>query len=234
VVITTIAVGLPAYWIISTELDKQAWARIEDAEHSVRVSLDAEQGRLDNIALLAAQRPNLRQLIQDRDVAALSDYLQSFQVDPLLDAIAVYDTSGYLIAQDRNSVFGPTLPSLTSSHLDVFPSEKIELAFIASQPIYNNSSEDLLGYVVVGIRLDDLYFRQLATETGFDLSILVDGIRIASSLESISPMAEDWPTIGQALESRPSLKTERVIDGKQYYSMLILPAIHRIGPGRWS
>ncbi len=221
VVITAIAVGLPAYWIISTELDKQAWARIEDSEHVVRVSMDAERARLDNVALLAAQRPSLKQLMRGRDLIALSEYLQTFQVDLILDAIAVYDASGHLLVQQGIVVFDSDVSPLAPSDPNAFLSDEVGLALVAGQPVYDNDSGDSLGYVIVGIRLDDRFFRQLAIETGFDQSVLVDGIRVATSLENAPPAAEDWPEIEQALRSRSSLQTEQTIGGEHYYSVLI-------------
>ncbi len=221
VVITSLAVGSPAYWVISKELDEQAWARIDDAEHVVRVSLDAERARLENIALLASQRPSLKQLIRSGDITALSDYLKTFHVDLVLDAIAVYDTSGQLLIQDGSFIFESTVSALTTSELSKVSGENAALALIAGQPIYDNLSEDLLGYVAVGIRLDNRFFRQLATETGFDQSILVDGIRIASSLDHVSPMMAGWHGIDLALQTQAAVKTEQEIGGKHYYSTLI-------------
>jgi hypothetical protein len=37
--VTAMAVGPPTYWIISNELEQQAWARIDDAERITPVPL---------------------------------------------------------------------------------------------------------------------------------------------------------------------------------------------------
>ena len=217
VVITTLAVGLPSYWIISTELETQAWARIEDAEHIVRVSMDAEQSQLDTVALLAAQRPSLKYLVQSHDVAALTDYVQTFQANQLLDTMAVYDPSGNLLAS-RELPPGLEPYPLTTANL---MGDDSGLVLVASQPIPDDVSDEPLGYVLVGIRLDDQFFKQLATETGFEQSIVVNGVRVATSLDHASTEIKNWPALERELQSAPSWQSKQSIGGDAYYSVVI-------------
>ena len=221
VVITAIAIGAPAYWIISTELDQQAWARIDDAQHVVEVSMEAERARLDNVALLAAQRPSLKPIIQRGDMAALSDYLQTFQADLLLDAMAVYDLSGNLLAQKGTIAFEPIMSSPTPDSSSTLWHDAAGLALVTGRPVYDTLSEDLLGHILVGIRLDDRFVRRMAVETGFDQSLLLDGVRVATSLENAPPRASDWSKGEQALAAKAALKTEQTLGDQRYYSALI-------------
>jgi PAS domain S-box-containing protein len=217
--VTAIAVGMPAYWIISNELEKQAWARIEDAERSTLVSLEAEQARLAGVALLAAQRPSLQQLLVAGDTAALSDYLQTFRSSLALDRLAVYDTSGHLLASS-GLLSSQTEPAPQTAAGFYVVSEG-GLALVAGQPIRDNRLETLLGYVTVSVQINSDFARQLAVKTGFEQSILISTARIATSLENAPPEAVKAALVERAARSGQSRKTELTMRGVRYYAILV-------------
>jgi PAS domain S-box-containing protein len=217
--VTAIAVGLPAYWIISNELEKQAWARIEDAERSTLVSLEAEQTRLAGVALLAAQRPSLQQLLVAGDIAALSDYLQAFRSSLALDGLAVYDVSGHLLASSGPLLSQPEPAPQTAAGFYVVSDGRA--ALVASHPVRDNRMETLLGYVTASIQIDSDFSRQLAVETGFEQSILIDTARIATSLENAPPEAMKASLVEHAARSGQSRKTELTMHGDRYYAILV-------------
>ncbi len=217
--VTAIAVGLPAYWIISNELDQQAWARIDDAERITQVSLGAEQARLVNVALLAAQRPSLHQFLQTGDTASLGVYLDTFRSSLSLDLLEVFDSSGAPLANSG---------SLTSQ-LTLSPEPLVcfclasdgQPALFASQPIRDDPSPAVTGYVVVGIRLDIEFARQLASETGFGQSILMGTARIATSLDNAPPQAVKPAVAENVMASHQSHTTVFSLAGHPYYAVLI-------------
>jgi hypothetical protein len=187
ILVTAMAVGLPAYWIISNDLEQQAWARINHAERVTRVSLEAERARLANVALLASQRPSLRKFLQNGNLTSLVAYLDTFRFSLSLDLVEIYDSSGARLASSGSltSQFAPTPQPLTCFCVasDGRP------ALFASQLIQDNPSSAKIGYVVVGSSLDNEFARQLASETGFGQSILLGTVRIATSVENAPPSA---------------------------------------------
>lgn len=211
---TTLAVGLPAYWIVRDELDQQAWARVEDAQRLTLVSLETRHERLDNLAILAAQRPSLQELLTGEDTTALVEYLNVFQASLDPDRLAVYDPSGELLASGgAGEVAEPDLlPGVTYS------TTGSGLALVADQPIYDND-QTLLGYVTVSLPLDDDFARQLALETGFEQSILWNNSRAVTSLEPGA--AVDREAVERAIRSGKSQTTEITIDGTHYYTAII-------------
>jgi signal transduction histidine kinase len=210
--VTAMAVGLPAYWIVANELEQQAWARLEDARRSTLVSLDAEQARLASVTLLAAQRPSLQQLLQAGDAAALSDYLQTFRSSLALDLLAVYDASGDLLASSGQLAL-QTMP-LSEIAVGFHTISDGTLVLVANQPVQDNRSGMLSGYVSASIRVDDEFARQLAVETGFGQSILLGSRRIATSLENAPP------EVSKTGERAPQ-KSELTMHGVRYYTILV-------------
>jgi signal transduction histidine kinase len=217
--VTAMAVGLPAYWIISNELEQQAWTRISDAERITQVSLDAERARLANVALLAAQRPSLHQFLQNRDPASLAAYLDTFRLSLSLDLLEVFDSSGAPLANSGRltSQLAPPSQPLTCFCIasDGRP------ALFASQPIQDNPSSAITGYVVVGSSLDSDFAHQLANETGFGQSILLGTTRIASSVDNAPPGAVKPGVVEGVITSHLPHKLAFSMARHPYYAVLI-------------
>ncbi|MEJ2353665.1 MAG: hypothetical protein P8Y03_28125, partial [Anaerolineales bacterium] len=57
IVVTTFVAGVPAYWFIRTELERQVWERVADGQRATLALLEAQKDRLVNLASHAAQRP---------------------------------------------------------------------------------------------------------------------------------------------------------------------------------
>src|SRR5262245_22348570 len=89
VLVTTLAAGAPAYWLTRSQLERQAELQVLNLRRATRSLLDAEQERLDNLALLFAERPTLRRLVSEHDLDELSTYLAAFQTQSDLDLLLV-------------------------------------------------------------------------------------------------------------------------------------------------
>lgn len=185
---TTLAAGLPAYGLIRNELEQQAWARLIDGRQTSIALLATEQARLEDAALLTSQRPTLRKLLQEKDTRRLSEYLTTYQAGTDLDVIIVGEADG----QHLVSVGAPSMGTgwLLSPEAAFYALDQAEpqLILLSSQPVYGDRAppDELLGYVSVGIWLDDAFVQQLAEATGLDQSIIMQDRRIASSLADAS------------------------------------------------
>ena len=96
---TTIAAGVPAYYLVRAQLEQQAWGRVSDGGRATLTLLRSEQTRLVNLAILTSERPTLSALLKQGDTASLSDYLHTLQSSVDLDVLAVSDAAGRLVAQ---------------------------------------------------------------------------------------------------------------------------------------
>ena len=87
VLLTALAVGLPAIWLIHDQLERQAWAQVEQGRLATRALYQARQAGVKDLATLLAQRPTLGELLLKGKAGALSAYLQSLQVGAGLDMV---------------------------------------------------------------------------------------------------------------------------------------------------
>ena len=72
VLLTAAATGVPAIWLIRNQLERQAWAQVEQGRRAAQALYAARQNELISLATLTAQRPTLRELLKQQDQAALS------------------------------------------------------------------------------------------------------------------------------------------------------------------
>lgn len=215
IILTTVAAGVPAFWLIRAQLESQAWARVEDGGRVTLALLETEKTGLDNIATLTAQRPTLRNLLIEGSTDTLRDYLKAFQAGVELDILVVHDASSQLIAGGAPSPWADP-PVVSEVAFYVVPSSESGLALLASQPVLD--SDTLLGYVTVGVLLDDDFARRLAAETGFDQSIILEGRRTATSL---ADRTVDSKLMEQTSASGQSKSIAMSLQGTRYYTVLL-------------
>lgn len=185
VLITTFFAAIPAYLLIQRELERQAWAQLKRGQQVTQVLLMNEQERLEDLAALTAQRPTLHRLLQQPDALNLSDYLRTLQQSVDLDLVSIRDPDGNLLTQSSDFSLTP-LPGLDrTSGVHVSRTAR-RLILIAVEPIIDDQTGTLLGYVTVGLLMDDSFTAQLATETGFKQRFLLNDREIASSEPDVS------------------------------------------------
>ena len=77
IITTTIAAGLPAYWLITEELEQRAWERVGNAKRVSLSLLEAEKRDLSSLAILTSQRPTLQRYLHEGANQDLFDFLQT-------------------------------------------------------------------------------------------------------------------------------------------------------------
>jgi len=182
IVITTLAAGVPAYLLIRSELENQAWIRVSDGGRVTTALLKTEKTRLENLAALLVQRPTLKELALQRDTDALNQYLQAFQESVALDILVLSDESGQVLAKGAESYPIVESLSLQGATFQALAGPRSQLALSVSKPILVDVGQEL--YVTAGILLDDSYAKKLASETGFEHSFLVGEQRVSTTLEN--------------------------------------------------
>jgi PAS domain S-box-containing protein len=179
VLLTAATVGLPAIWLLQSQLDHQAWSQVAQGQRAV-VSLYAAQIReLENLSILTAQRPTLHDLLNQGDVPKLTEYLYILQSGAGLDLIEVCESGqvvaaaqSYLEACNRN-------PSTYILFGKVPPGETWMTGRANLEMEYSSEMS-----VIVGIWLDEGFAAQISEETGLEHILCVDSYPVVASLES--------------------------------------------------
>ncbi len=181
VLLTAAAVGMPAIWLIRNQLERQAWAQVEQGNRAAQALYTAQQREMSNLARLTAQRPTLQELLLQEEVEPLVAYLETLQAGAGLDLVLICDANRQTVAQagpaspaDLCSSAGPTWFALDSK------SRPPQVWLMAAQPIAGGTA--WAGQVVVGVRLDDEFAREMRAQTGLEHTLLAAGRPVATSI----------------------------------------------------
>ena len=189
--LATLLSGVPAYWIIRSELERQVAARLGGARQTTSALFEVGLAGVEDVAHISAERPTLRRMLADHEVSSMTAYLETLRAGADVDTLAVVDADGAL------SLAGAAEPARLLASLEtgaqfVLLSEPSQaLALAARQEIVDAGLGRNLGAVFAVTRVDDDFARQLAEETGVDQSIVVNGWRVASSLPEAVGTAVD-------------------------------------------
>ena len=210
VLMTALAVGLPAIWLMKGQLDQQAWSLIEQGERTAVSLYEKRYLELQNYAILTAQRPTLSRLLENEDTSALRDYLATLQQGANLDLIE--------ICQSQQSSIGTHHAFSTCG----YPIEGRLLLVDAngSQQVWmiaRSSIEGLDSDVIVGQNLDDSFAEGISDQIGLEQVLFYEGSPVSSSFKSI-------PSTGSLIwDCKPAFEDEGAksacdLGGVAYYT----------------
>lgn len=175
IVLTTLSAGIPAYLLTRTQLQREAWSQVENAQRATSSLYDAEKSRLEYLAGLFAARPTLLRLVSEGSGDALQTYLEDFRIQSRLDILLVCDSDERLLAGSLQR---------TPCIIEEAGFEMVDdrAALLHRKAIIDESSGEQLGETLTGIWLDEPFLRQIAADTGVEQSILsTEGVRLSSS-----------------------------------------------------
>jgi PAS domain S-box-containing protein len=184
VLLTAAAVGLPAIWLIQGQLDRQAWAQVEQGSQAAQALYAAQHGEITSLATLTAQRPTLRDLLAQEDRASMEAYLRTLKTGAGLDLVLVCGPNQQAMAW-AGELISDTLcatPMLAGFQV-ISTGTAQEVWRLAAHPI-GDKDADTQGTVIVGIALDDEFATQMQAQTGLEHTLVVDSQPVASSLEA--------------------------------------------------
>src|SRR5262245_53340757 len=98
VLLTALAAGLPALWLLRNQLEDQAWAQVFQGSRAAQALYTAQQSETANLATLTAQRPTLRELLDQGQAAPTHSYLEVLRAGAGLDLVLVCNTQQQAIA----------------------------------------------------------------------------------------------------------------------------------------
>jgi PAS domain S-box-containing protein len=189
VVLVTIAAGaVPAYVLFRGELERQMWDRVEAGGRLIMSLLADDQARLQESVDTLAARPTLSALLMSEDASGLAAYIDTFRRGVGLDMVSLRDDSGKLAATEPP---GSPIPG------SGFSWSNGALLLGASRPVVVGTATFT---VSGGMILDQSFAIHRADLAGLELSFLVEGERIATSLERADLPARSEPKAGTAGE----------------------------------
>jgi PAS domain S-box-containing protein len=165
ILLTTLSAGVPAYLLARSQLERQAWERVDTTLRATESLYEAALGRVIDLSALLAERPTLRQLILDGDNSALESYVRAFAEQSDLDVIQVCGD-------------GPIFTyGLAADVCDADPAGEVALVggrpiLLAGQAVLDGQTPASLGTAVTGVRLDQEFLTQLRANTGVEHTIL--------------------------------------------------------------
>ena len=183
VLLTAVATGLPAIWLIRGQLERRAWAQVEQAGSAAGALYAAKQNEMANLATLTAQRPTLRRLLAQGDQASLVPYLGTLQSGASLDLVLVCDAQERTVGMGGDRVSDDLCGASTAAGFRIVTGGEgdRQVWLLAAQPVTSQEADDL-GQVIVGTALDDAFADRMRAHTGLDHTLLVDGRPAATSL----------------------------------------------------
>ncbi|HYN88845.1 MAG TPA: cache domain-containing protein, partial [Ardenticatenaceae bacterium] len=190
IVVTMLAIGVPTLWVVGGELERQGWARVDQAAGATDALYAARLRELQMLATLTAERPTLRRLLEQRDEAALPAYLEEIRTTAQLDLLALLDSAGALVAHaELPTGWDDGIPSplivvragATPGLIELGGGGASGLAIQAVAPVLDEDGT-AIGTVVEGMLVDESFLSTLREETGVHHSLFQNGVRVATTL----------------------------------------------------
>lgn len=189
VLLTAAAAGWPAVWLIREQLDRQAWAQVDQASLATQALYEAKQNELDSLATLTAQRPTLRELLASGKQDALLAYLHTLQEGSGLDLVLICG-SGQVVAQVGEAIPEELCTEEGPNGFHIAPVEPLPRVWLLAAHPLAGEAEGGAGAVVVGTAMNDEFAAQMRAETGLEHTLLVNGQSVATS----SPLRQSLPS----------------------------------------
>lgn len=177
IVLTTLSAGVPAFWLTRSQLEEQAWQRVDATARATESLYDASHGRVVDLTALLAERPTLRRLLEEGDMAAAEPYLRAFREQSDLDMILLCDGEDVIVGTEPALARCPIGATSGVTLIDDRP------ILMAGQNILSSDIPEPLGTAVAGIWLDGEFLAQLSANTGVQQTLLtLDGRPLATTL----------------------------------------------------
>lgn len=193
VLLTMMAAWLPEIWLINDRFQRETWARLEQGRRAGRALYAATQTEVMNAAILASQLPTLQEQLANRAVTDLQVYLETLEPGLSLDMMTVCDPEGQIVAAiDAANLRNACRVADTYEYVVENGVNGPEVWLMTQHPIMHDGS--LLGFVGVGIKLDNAFAAMMRNQTELEHTILIDGQPVATSLEA---GVDYWDTISE-------------------------------------
>ncbi len=209
VLLTAAAVGWPAILLISEQLDRQAWAQVEQGSLAAQSLYEASQSELQSLSMLTAQRPTLRELLAEEEYNALSVYLRTLQQGSGLDLVLVCG-EGQALAQAGLAIPAELCAEEVADGFYEAPAHAVPRLWILAAHAIDGEVGGPAGSVIVGRALNDGFAAQMSAQTGLEHTVLLNGQPVAASLPLRREVQHPVP--------RAASRQTYDLDGHPYYA----------------
>ncbi len=226
VLVTAIAVGLPAILLIRNQIQQQAWSQVDQGSRATQALYAGWESNVIHLATLTGHRPTLHSLLAQGNQEELSQYLQTLRSDTELDLLLVCDNNYQMVAVAGASVTSDICAVEESAGFYFFPGTTAQPVWLlAAYTIGSETASETgnQGKVIAGVALDDEFVIQAREQTGLEHTLFTDGQPVTSSLPAgISDRGSvaDFSTAAQPTSIGNALALQ--IDGEPYYATRIL------------
>ena len=180
VMLTAAAVGLPALWLISKQLDRQAWSQVDQGQRAALALYEAKQSDMANLAILTAQRPTLRELLIQKNRLELENYLETLRAGAGLDLVALCEASKNTITSTEPSLAIDPCQSWNHDGFQFLSTEPLPQVWLtATYPVAGEGDDKW--DVLIGMMLDVDFVNQMQNQTGLEHTIWTDGHPVTTS-----------------------------------------------------
>ncbi|MGB3713284.1 MAG: ATP-binding protein [Candidatus Promineifilaceae bacterium] len=232
VLVTAIAVGLPAILLIRNQIQRQAWAQVDQGSRATQALYTSWESNVVHLATLTGHRPTLHTLLAQGNQAELGQYLQTLRSDTKLDLLLVCDNDHQKVAVAGANVTSDICTVEESAGFYILPGTTTPPVWLlAAYAIGAGTASEsgIQGKVVAGVALDDEFVIQAREQTGLEHTLFTDGQPVTSSLPA--GISDRGSVTGFSTAARPtSIGTALTlqIDGQPYYATRIL--VDDLGP----
>lgn len=180
VILTAVAVGVPALWLLREQLQYQAWSQVDQGQRAANSLYTAKQSEIESLVILTAQRPTLRELLIRGDPEDLETYLEALKQSLDIDILSVCDLDHRTLYNTQPSLPVDPCSAWKLDGYQVLPNDPIPQIWLSARyPIAINESN--ASEVIVGKLLDDSFVLQLLDQTGMENSLQVGDQYVATS-----------------------------------------------------
>ncbi|MCJ7733971.1 MAG: ATP-binding protein, partial [Anaerolineales bacterium] len=187
VLLAALLVGLPAIWLLQNQLEAQAWAQVNQGELTAVSLYEKKHIELQNLAILTAQRPTLKTLVERDDLSSLQEYLFTLQRGADIDLIN--------LCQIQSTITGtvPELPVCRDQSEAGYYLDGENPWMIVRRSIDTPAGQ---GEVVLGIKLDHEFTGEIQDQIGLEHALLIQKRPVSTSF---SPQDELIPPLRECL-----------------------------------
>lgn len=202
-----------------------------------RLATDLDQGRkrvqqasterfdrLDYLARNLASYPDLKALLDTRDMPTIRDFLETQRGSNSLDLLLALDSSGKVLAR-TDSAEPVALPEAAAWTADLLAGRAVRGFLTVDGRTYQatavpaSAGSTLFGFLVAGVAIDDAWARRLSELSGADV-VLASGDRVLGS--SLSQSRTPWKTRAE-WEQRVGVTQSRVELAGEAFSAIAAP-----------
>ena len=188
VLLTALAVGLPAILLIGNQIQRQAWEQVDHGGRATRALYTAWESNVTHLVTLTSHRPTLHTLLAQGNETELTEYLQTLRDDAELDLLLICDHAQQLVTQSEISITNEICVIEEAAgfyNLSETTTPKVWLLAAHDVSAGLEGENGIQPRVIAGVALDDDFFIQSREQTGLEHTLIADRRPVTSSLPDV-------------------------------------------------